>query len=52
MESLTLAQTWVRALHVHEGGSGTIKSAQELTRRDRKTVSRPDPGDGTQGLGN
>ena len=28
----------------HEGGSGTNKSAQELTRRDRKTVSHPAPG--------
>ena len=29
------------ACHVHEGGSGIDKSAQELTRRDRKTVPRP-----------
>ena len=27
----------------HEGGSGTTKSAQELTRRDRKTVPYPIP---------
>ena len=27
----------------HEGGSGKRKFAQELTRRDRKTVSHPAP---------
>ena len=27
----------------HEGGSGTNKSAQELTRRDRKTAPHPAP---------
>ena len=32
-----------RRLHVHEEGSGTKKSAQDLTRRDRKTAADLDP---------
>ena len=57
MGSLTCAQIWVRVIHTNAkwreggGGSGTNKSAQELTRRDRKTVCHPaPPGDRTQGL--
>ena len=39
MGSLTCAHMWVRAVYTRKGGgSGTKKSAQELTRRDRKTV--------------
>ena len=49
MWSLTCAQ--ILTLFLHKGGSGTSKSAQELTRRDRKTVPHPaPPGDWTQGL--
>ena len=49
MGSLTCAQMCV--CHTHEGGSGTNMYAQELTRRDRKTVPHPAPtGDRTQGL--
>ena len=41
---------WVRAVHT-KGGSGTNKSAEDLTRRDRNVVSHPaPPGDRTQGL--
>ena len=44
-------RTHLGACRTHEGGSGTNKSAQELTRRDRKTVPHPaPPGDRTQGL--
>ena len=51
IESLTCAQIWVRAVHTIECGSGTNKSTQELTRRDRNTVPDPStPGDRTQGL--
>ena len=40
------------ACRTHEGGSGTNKSAQELTRRDRKTVPHSaSPGDRTRGSG-
>ena len=43
--------THLGACRTHEGGSDTKKSAQELSRRDRKTVSHPaPPGDRTQGL--
>ena len=39
----------VGACRRHEGGSGKNKSAQELTRRDRQSVSHPaPPGDRTQ----
>ena len=49
-ESLTCAQMWVHAKHT-KGALGTNKSAQESTRRDRKTVSYPVlPRDRTQGL--
>ena len=42
--------TNVGACHTHKGGSGTNKSAHELTRRDRKSVPHPaPPGDQTQG---
>ena len=52
MGSLTCAQIWVRAVCTHEWGSGTKKSAQNLTQRDRKTASYPaPPEDRTQGLG-
>ena len=37
--SLTCAPIWVRAVHT-KGGSGTNKSAQELTRRGKTTVFR------------
>ena len=57
MGSLTCAQKIVGVCRTHEGGgggmegSGTSKSAQELTQRDRNTVPYPDPpGDRTQGL--
>ena len=44
-------RTNLGAQHTHEGGSGTIKSAQEFTWRDRETVFHPTPpGDRTQGL--
>ena len=36
MGSLTCWQIWVHTLVTHEGGSGTNKSVQELTQRDRK----------------
>ena len=50
MGSLTWAQIWVLAAHT-KGGSSTNKSAQELTRRDRKTAHHlAPPGDRTQGL--
>ena len=39
-----LSEIWL--FIVHEGGSGTNKSAQELTRRDRKTVNQPAGGAG------
>ena len=42
MGSLTCAQIF-RACRTHEGGSGTNKSAQELTRGDRKTCPSPCP---------
>ena len=50
MGSLTCrAQNWIHA--VYTVCSGTNKSAQELTRRDRKIVPYPaPPGDRTQGL--
>ena len=42
--------TYLGACCTHEVGSGTNKSAQELTWRDRKTVPHPaPPGDRTQG---
>ena len=48
--SLTCAQI-LGACHTHEVGSGTKKSAQELTRRDEKTVPHSvSPEDRTQGL--
>ena len=45
----------VRCMHIHTKGvggeSGTNKSAQELTQRDRRTVPHPaPPRDLTQGL--
>ena len=53
--SLTCAQIWSRAVITKVvgvgwgGGSGTNKSAQELTRRDRKSVCHPAPlGDGAR----
>ena len=50
MGYLTCAQMWVPC-RTHKGGSGTNNSAQELTRRDRKTAADPaPPGDRTQGL--
>ena len=40
--SLTCAQIWARAVDTKGGTeSGKCKSAQELTRRDRKSVSHP-----------
>ena len=55
MGSLTCAHVWVRAVHTKRGegrGSATNKSAQELTRRDRKTIFHPGPsGNQTQGFG-
>ena len=37
--------------YTQKGGLALAKSAQELTRRDRKTVSHPtQPGDRTQGV--
>ena len=42
-------RTHVGAFRIHEGESGTNKSAQEWTRRNRKTVYHPaPPGDRTQ----
>ena len=39
------------AFRAHEGGSGTNRSAQELTRRDRTTGAHLSPlGDGTHGF--
>ena len=39
------------ACRTHEGGSGANKSAQQLTRRGRKTARHPvPPGDRTQDL--
>ena len=50
MRSLSCAQN-VGACRAHEGGSGTKRSAQELTRRDIKYVGHPaPPGDRTPGL--
>ena len=45
-------RTHLGACHAHSGGSGTNRSAQELTRMDtHKNVSHPaPPGDRTQGL--
>ena len=44
-------RTNLGACRTHEGGSGTNKSAQELTRRDKISLSYPaPPGDQTQGL--
>ena len=37
------ARTDVGACHTHEGGSSTIKSAQELAWRDRKTAAHLAP---------
>ena len=43
-------RTNLGAYHTQERESGTNRSAQELTRRDRKNVSHPPPpGDRTQG---
>ena len=43
-------RTNLGACHTHEVGSGTNKSAKELTRRDTKIASHPvPPGDRTQG---
>ena len=36
-------RTHLGVCHTHEGGSGTNKSAKELTRSDRKTVPHPAP---------
>ena len=42
--SLTSAKNWVRVAHTKpEGGSGTKKSAQELTQRDKKKCSSFSP---------
>ena len=41
--SLTCAQISVLAVHTNGGGSGTNKSAQELSRRDRKNCRSPWP---------
>ena len=42
--SLTCTQIWVRVCRTHEGGSGTNKSAQELTRTgQKKTAPHPAP---------
>ena len=40
-------RTLLGACHTHEGGSGTNRSTQELTRRDRKTVAHPAPARGS-----
>ena len=51
VRSLTCADILVRAVHTHEGGSGTNKSAQALTRRGSFPVLHPvPPGGRTQGL--
>ena len=50
MGSLTCAQPWVRAVYT-EGGSGTNKSAQELTRGDIKIAPYPPPGQGIESTG-
>ena len=42
MGSLTCAHVWARAVHI-KGQAQLNKSAQELTRRDRKTVPLPAP---------
>ena len=47
MRSLMCAQIW--ECRTYEGGSGTNKSAQESTQRDRKTVFHlAPPGDRTR----